>query len=207
MKREATGSLFDEPEQSSRRSRPMPPGRADAARSLEEFVGQADVVGENRSWDGASPRGKLSSLILWGPPGSGKTTLARLIAARNGAEFIALSAVLAGVKDVRAAIDEARKSQRRRTGEPSSSSTRSIASTRRSRTHCSGAVEDGTITPDRCHHREPVVRGQLRPSFSLPRRGSATASGRKISPRSSTGHSADPERGLAAIESAHRIPS
>jgi putative ATPase len=83
-------------------------------RNLDEFVGQADVIGE-QSLLGKNLRlaGKLSSLILWGPPGSGKTTLARLIAARNGAKFIALSAVLAGVREVRAAIDEARKSQRR----------------------------------------------------------------------------------------------
>jgi putative ATPase len=84
-------------------------------RSLDEFVGQADVVGE-KSLLGVAlnrPGTKLPSLILWGPPGSGKTTLARLIARQNGSKFIALSAVLAGVKEVRAAIDEARKGQNR----------------------------------------------------------------------------------------------
>jgi putative ATPase len=114
MKREATGSLFEEPAE-------LPPIAPDAPlaermrpRSLEEFVGQTDSVGEKSLLGSALRRaGKFSSLILWGPPGSGKTTLARLIAARNGAEFIALSAVLAGVKDVRAAIEEARKSARR----------------------------------------------------------------------------------------------
>ena len=137
MNREATGSLFDEPDE-------PPPVAADAPlaermrpRRLEEFVGQSDSIGE-KSLLGSALRapGKLSSLILWGPPGSGKTTLARLIAAHNSADFIALSAVLAGVKDVRAAIEEARKASGAG-DERSCSSTRSIASTRDSRTHFS----------------------------------------------------------------------
>ena len=85
-------------------------------RGLEEFVGQAHLIGE-KSLLGTILRraGKPPSLILWGPPGTGKTTLGRLIAGRSGAKFIALSAVFAGVKEVRAAIDEARKSRRRET--------------------------------------------------------------------------------------------
>ena len=67
-------------------------------RKLDEFVGQSDVIGENSLLATALERGgKLSSLILWGPPGTGKTTLARLIADCTGARFVALSAVLAGV--------------------------------------------------------------------------------------------------------------
>ena len=77
------------------------------AMSLEEFVGQVQVVGPGKPLRAVVQSGQLHSLILWGPPGTGKTTLARLIARASGAEFIALSAVMAGVKDVRAAVEKA----------------------------------------------------------------------------------------------------
>ncbi|HET9390698.1 MAG TPA: replication-associated recombination protein A [Steroidobacteraceae bacterium] len=77
-------------------------------RSLEEFVGQPQVLGPGKPLRQAIEGGQLHSLILWGPPGTGKTTLARLIARRADAEFIALSAVMAGVKDIRAAVETAR---------------------------------------------------------------------------------------------------
>jgi putative ATPase len=77
-------------------------------RSLAEFVGQSHLVGKGRILrrllDGAA---NLSSLILWGAPGTGKTTLARLLAEKSEARFIALSAVFSGVKDLRAAITDA----------------------------------------------------------------------------------------------------
>jgi len=76
--------------------------------SLGEFVGQSHILGEGRPLARAVAGGTLHSMVLWGPPGSGKTTLARLMARRYDAEFIALSAVLAGVKDVRAAVEEAK---------------------------------------------------------------------------------------------------
>jgi putative ATPase len=77
-------------------------------RSLEEFVGQPHVLGPGKPLRRAIEAGQLHSLILWGPPGTGKTTLARLIAQRADAHFIALSAVMAGVKDIRAAVETAR---------------------------------------------------------------------------------------------------
>lgn len=77
-------------------------------RSLAEFVGQTHLVGEGRILrrllDGSA---NLPSLILWGAPGTGKTTLARLLAEKSEARFIALSAVFSGVKDLRAAITDA----------------------------------------------------------------------------------------------------
>lgn len=86
-------------------------------RSLEEYVGQQHVLGPGKPLRHAIESGQLHSLILWGPPGTGKTTLARLIANKANAEFIALSAVMAGVKDIRAAVETARE-VRRATGRP-----------------------------------------------------------------------------------------
>jgi putative ATPase len=77
-------------------------------RSLDEFLGQEHLLANGKPLRGAIEAGRLHSMILWGPPGTGKTTLARLIAQRSDAQFIALSAVMAGVKDIRAAVESAR---------------------------------------------------------------------------------------------------
>src|SRR5436190_14029993 len=78
-------------------------------RTLAEFVGQEQLVGAGRVLRRLIEGGAtMPSLILWGPPGTGKTTLARLLADKTNARFIALSAVFSVVKDLRAAIDEAR---------------------------------------------------------------------------------------------------
>ncbi|HEY8252981.1 MAG TPA: replication-associated recombination protein A [Burkholderiales bacterium] len=82
---------------------------ADALRpqSLDEVVGQRHLIGPGKPLRLAFESGKPHSMILWGPPGSGKTTLARLMAKAFDAEFIALSAVLSGVKDIREAVQAA----------------------------------------------------------------------------------------------------
>src|SRR3954449_11700926 len=72
-------------------------------RSLDEVVGQEHLLGQGRPLRALIESDRLSSIILWGPPGTGKTTLARLIASETSAEFVALSAVTAGVKDGREA--------------------------------------------------------------------------------------------------------
>ncbi|MGH8187289.1 MAG: AAA family ATPase, partial [Steroidobacteraceae bacterium] len=75
--------------------------------ALDEFVGQTHLLGEGKPLRRMLEGGHLHSMILWGPPGTGKTTLARLVAKTCDAEFIALSAVMAGVKDIRAATERA----------------------------------------------------------------------------------------------------
>jgi putative ATPase len=114
MARETTGRLFDEPEDSVAFAPDAPLADRMRPRSLAEFVGQTDVIGETSVLGRALKQGApLSSLLLWGPPGSGKTTLARLLAERSKAQFIALSAVLSGVRELRAAIDLARRTRRK----------------------------------------------------------------------------------------------
>ena len=79
-------------------------------RSLDEVVGQRHLVGPGKPLRLAFESGKPHSMILWGPPGSGKTTIARLMAKAFDAEFIALSAVFSGVKDIREAVQAAEHS-------------------------------------------------------------------------------------------------
>jgi putative ATPase len=79
-------------------------------RTLEEFVGQDHIIGQGRLLRRAIQIDQLSSLIFYGPPGTGKTTLARIIAAATKAQFLSINAVLAGIKEIREAIDSAGKS-------------------------------------------------------------------------------------------------
>ncbi len=77
--------------------------------NLDEYIGQTHLVGQGAPLRFCIEQGKLHSMLFWGPPGSGKTSLARLIANYANADFIALSAVLAGVKDIRDAIAKAKE--------------------------------------------------------------------------------------------------
>jgi putative ATPase len=80
-------------------------------RSLDEFIGQQHLLAPGKPLRQAIEGGQLHSLLLWGPPGTGKTTLARMMAERSNALFLALSAVMAGVKDIRAAVEQAKEAR------------------------------------------------------------------------------------------------
>ena len=80
-------------------------------RTLDEYVGQKHILAPGKPLRQAIEGGMLHSMILWGPPGTGKTTLARMMAERSGAQFLALSAVMAGVKDIRAAVEQAKEAR------------------------------------------------------------------------------------------------
>ncbi len=98
-----TASLFAPPPPLAARLRP---------RSLQEFVGQEHLVGPGRLlWRALKAKRLFSSMIFWGPPGSGKTTLAKVLAGTMDAQFLSLSAVMSGVADLRKVVEEARRWQ------------------------------------------------------------------------------------------------
>jgi putative ATPase len=107
-------SLFDdEPTASSTAAAPAPLAERMRPRTLDEFVGQEALIGAGRPLRRAIEQDRLQSIILWGPPGTGKTTLARLIAKVTRAHFISFSAVMSGIKEIRAVMAEGEEARRR----------------------------------------------------------------------------------------------
>jgi len=108
----AQDSLFepsgDEPARAAAPTADAPLAERLRPQRLDEVIGQQHLLGPGRPLRVAFESGRLHSMILWGPPGVGKTTLARLVAHMIDAQFIVLSAVLSGVKDIREAVDRAR---------------------------------------------------------------------------------------------------
>src|SRR6267143_3541170 len=102
------------PEEKRRRTPRAPLAERMRPRSFEEFLGQGDLLRPGSLLRSAVARGELPSVIFWGPPGSGKTTLARLAAQASGSHFVAFSAVTSGVKEVREVIERARVERKAR---------------------------------------------------------------------------------------------
>jgi putative ATPase len=114
-------SLFQEENLSEKKSSPhdrVPSPLAERARPhrLADFVGQEHLLAEGKALRAQIESGQLVSMIFWGPPGSGKTTLARIIAKETKSKFVAISAVDAGVAEVRKVIQDAEK-LKKQTGE------------------------------------------------------------------------------------------
>src|SRR5436190_371013 len=118
-----SGSLFDDDASSSGGQKGGPTKGTPLAerirpRTLDEIVGQEDILGPGRPLREAIERDLLQSIILWGPPGTGKTTLARIVAEMTHAHFVPFSAVLAGIKEIKevmAAAEMRRRTSGRRT--------------------------------------------------------------------------------------------
>src|SRR5438477_1623892 len=104
-------SLFPDEE---RRGPAAPAPLADRMRprTFDEFVGQQELLARGKPLREAIERDLLQSIILWGPPGTGKTTLARIIADMTRARFVSFSAVLAGIKEIREVMSEAERLRR-----------------------------------------------------------------------------------------------
>src|SRR5215471_5646518 len=112
-------SLFEEPvhdlrsDTVSQSSRTRPLADRMRPRTLNDLVGQAKLVGAGRALRKMIEEDRLQSIIFWGPPGTGKTTLAQIVAERTSARFVSFSAVSAGIKEVRAVMSEADEYRRR----------------------------------------------------------------------------------------------
>jgi putative ATPase len=108
-----TGSLFDDPAEPRGPAPRAPLADRMRPRTLDEVLGQEHLLGAGRPLREAIEADVLQSIVLWGPPGSGKTTLARVIASTTRAHFIAFSAVLSGIKDIKAVMGEAEEARRK----------------------------------------------------------------------------------------------
>src|SRR5437016_5362542 len=111
-------SLFDDAESPTDRRGPAPLAERMRPRTFDGFVGQEELLAPGKPLREAIDRDLLQSIILWGPPGTGKTTLARLIAKVTRAKFVSFSAVLAGIKEIKevmATAEHTRRTSGRRT--------------------------------------------------------------------------------------------
>src|SRR6266550_31899 len=102
-------SLFPEEEVPAANRAKAPLAERMRPRTFDEFVGQQDLLAPGKPLREAIERDLLQSIILWGPPGTGKTTLARIVADTTKARFVSFSAVLAGIKEIRDVMADAER--------------------------------------------------------------------------------------------------
>lgn len=136
-------------------------------KTLDEYIGQKHLVGPGAILRKMIDAGRISSFILWGPPGVGKTTLAQIIANKLETPFYTLSAVTSGVKDVREVIDRAKSNRFSPNPARFCLSMKFIGLASRSRTLCWEQWKRYGDT-HRCHHGEPVVRSDSSSLVPLP---------------------------------------
>src|SRR5262245_60242917 len=105
-------SLFEDDAPVASKAAPAPLAERMRPRTFDEFVGQDELIGPGKPLREAIERDLLQSIILWGPPGTGKTTLARIIADTTKARFVSFSAVLSGIKEIRDVMSEAERLRR-----------------------------------------------------------------------------------------------
>jgi len=138
-------------------------------RKLDDYIGQEHLVGKNAVLRKMIESGNLSSLILWGPPGVGKTTLAKIIANTLERPFYTLSAVNSGVKDVREVIEKAKKQQFFNKPNPQIAAGFPARRCGRRNHHAHWR-----------HHRKPIIRGHLPAPLPLPGLYSGAAQQRRL---------------------------
>src|SRR5581483_12087121 len=105
-------SLFDALPMEDEGSAKRPLAERMRPKSLDEFVGQEHILGHGKPLRMQIERDQLTSIILWGPPGVGKTTLAQLIARLTKCDFVPFSAVLSGIKEIKTVMADAERSRR-----------------------------------------------------------------------------------------------
>ena len=133
---------------------------------LEDFVGQQHILGPGKPLRTQIERDQLQSMILWGPPGTGKTTLARLVARMTRCEFVPFSAVLSGIKEIKAVMADAERL--RRAGRKTLVFVDEIHRFNKAQQDAFlPYVEKGRHYPDRRHYRESVLRSGLGAAFAL----------------------------------------
>ena len=136
--------------------------------TLDDYIGQKHLVGPDAVLRKMIDSGRISSFILWGPPGVGKTTLAQIIAHRLETPFYTLSAVTSGVKDVREVIEKARNNRFFTQASPILFIDEIHRFSKSQQDSLLGAVEQGTGHADRSHDGKSVFRGHTSAFVPLP---------------------------------------